>query len=158
MTDRDTCEFDRDDLVVKFDRVFAAEPMAISPIVDEVMAIVRGMGCAAGSEDAIQLALHEALANAVRHGCREDPQKTVQCTVACDSARGMLVVVRDSGPGFDPGTVPSPLVGENVFRSHGRGIYLISQVMDEVRFERGGTEIHMIKRGPGEPPAPLARK
>jgi len=157
MTDRDACEFNRDDLVVKFDRVFAANPMAISPIVDEVMAIVRETGCAEGSEDAIQLALHEALANAVRHGCREDPQATVQCTVACDSARGMLLVVRDSGPGFDPATVASPLVGENVFRAHGRGIYLITQLMDEVRFERGGTEIHMIKRGPGDPTGPLAR-
>ena len=41
--------------------------------------------------------------------------------------------------------MPSPLHGENVFESHGRGIYLINQLMDDVRFEKGGTEIHMKK-------------
>ena len=63
----------------------------------------------------------------------------------CDESRGMLIVVRDPGPGFDPQAVPSPLLGQNVFESHGRGIYLINQLMDEVRFEKGGTEIHMKK-------------
>jgi len=61
----------------------------------------------------------------------------------------MLLVVRDPGRGFDPKELPSPVRGENVFSTHGRGIYLINQLMDEVRFEKGGTEIHMIKRAPG---------
>jgi len=54
--------------------------------------------------------------------------------------------VRDPGPGFDPRDIPSPTVGQNVFRSHGRGIYLINQLMDEVSFDKGGTEIRMLKR------------
>ena len=45
----------------------------------------------------------------------------------------------------DPAQIESPLVGENIFSTHGRGIYLINQLMDSVRFERGGTEIHMRK-------------
>jgi serine/threonine-protein kinase RsbW len=63
----------------------------------------------------------------------------------CDEERGMLIVVRDPGPGFDPSRVPSPVLGQNVFSDHGRGIYLINRLMDDVRFEKGGTEIHMRK-------------
>jgi serine/threonine-protein kinase RsbW len=57
-----------------------------------------------------------------------------------------LIVVRDPGPGFRPDSLPNPVVGENLFSSHGRGIYMINQLMDEVSFRRGGTEIHMRKR------------
>ena len=42
----------------------------------------------------------------------------------------MILVVRDPGKGFDPKTIPSPLQGERVFAEHGRGIYLINQLMD----------------------------
>jgi len=57
----------------------------------------------------------------------------------------MLIVVRDPGEGFDPTAVPSPVDGENVFATHGRGIFLINQLMDDVRYEHGGTEIRMRK-------------
>ena len=58
----------------------------------------------------------------------------------------MLIMVRDPGPGFDPSCIPNPCAGENVYSNHGRGIFLINQLMDEVRFHKNGTEIHMIKR------------
>jgi serine/threonine-protein kinase RsbW len=66
--------------------------------------------------------------------------------VSCDESRGVLIVVRDPGKGFDPATVPSPVVGDNVFSEHGRGIYLINQLMDEVKFLKNGSEIRMSKR------------
>jgi anti-sigma regulatory factor (Ser/Thr protein kinase) len=59
---------------------------------------------------------------------------------------GLLLVVRDPGVGFDPDAIPSPVQGQEVFRGHGRGIFLINELMDEVSFERGGTEIRMRKR------------
>ena len=52
----------------------------------------------------------------------------------------------DPGPGFDPQALPDPCCGENVYSNHGRGIYLINQLMDEVQFHKNGTEIHMLKR------------
>ena len=54
-------------------------------------------------------------------------------------------VVRDPGEGFDPKSVPSPVEGEQLYSAHGRGIYLINELMDEVRFEKGGSEIRMRK-------------
>ena len=137
------CEFESGNLILKLQKTLEARVEAIPPFVDEIMEIVSSMGCAAGKEREVEMALLEALANAVQHGCKNDPSKKVECCVACDESRGLLIVIRDPGTGFDPTSVPSPIVGQNLYASHGRGIYLINQLMDEVRFEKGGTEIHM---------------
>lgn len=141
------CELS-DELQVKAEIMLMGDVKAITPVVDYVMAVVDEMGCAAGEEDGVELALREALANAIRHGSRHDPTKRVQCTVACDPSAGLLLIVRDEGPGFDPASLENPTLGQNVFSSHGRGIFLINQLMDDVRFERGGTEIRMRKKRP----------
>ena len=137
------CEFDSGNLLVKLDVTLPGDFSTFSTVIDSIMAVVRDMGCAAGREFEIELALDEAIANAIKHGSSNDPSKQIQCCVACDHARGMLIVVRDPGPGFDPASIPNPIVGQNIFAAGGRGIYLINQLMDEVRFEKGGTEIHM---------------
>ena len=85
----------------------AADRKAVDPVVAQVMASVREMKCVDGKEEAIELALQEALANAVVHGAKEDPTKIVECLVACDEQRGILIIVRDPGPGFDPQAIPS---------------------------------------------------
>ena len=139
-------EFDSDELILQLDLTVPARKDAVTPVVDRIMARAREMGCAKDKEHEIELALQEALANAVVHGCKEDPTQSVQITVGCDETKGMVIVVRDPGDGFDPADVPSPLVGQNIYASHGRGIYLINQLMDEVRYESGGTEIWMKKR------------
>jgi serine/threonine-protein kinase RsbW len=140
------CNFESDKLVMKLKVTLAAERKSVDPVVRSVMEMVRNMQCATGKEDDIEVALTEALANAVVHGAKEDPSKIVECLVACDEQRGMLIMVRDPGSGFDPASLPDPCHGENVFSSHGRGIYLINQLMDEVGFHKNGTEIHMVKR------------
>jgi serine/threonine-protein kinase RsbW len=139
-------DFDPERLHPRLRVRLAGHAEAISPAVERMMVEVRAMECSRGKEFEIETALREALANAVRHGCGNDATKEVEACVACDESRGMLIVVRDPGPGFDPGAIPSPTVGRNVFRAHGRGIYLINQLMDEVSFEKGGTEIRMLKR------------
>ena len=139
-------EFDPDTLTHRVDLTMPGEVRAVPPTVARLMEAVGEMPCAKGKEFEIELALTEALANAVEHGCKRDSGKTVRVTAECDPARGMLIVVRDPGEGFDPATVPSPIVGERVFSEGGRGIFLINQLMDEMRFERGGTEIWMVKR------------
>lgn len=139
------CEFNVSHLQKKFEATFAADIHAINPLVDRIMKMAGELGCAQGKEVAVELALREALANAILHGCKNDPSKQVQCCIACEETQGMLIVVRDPGPGFDFSQLPSPLRGRNLYSEHGRGIYLINQLMDEVSYERGGTEIHMRK-------------
>lgn len=140
------CSFDKDSLLLRLDLTFFADVAAIAPVVGRVMELAGEMGCSRGKEFEIELALREALVNAVVHGCRRDPGKSVQLSVWCDSSRGMLLVVRDPGSGFDVDSLPNPVMGDNIFSQGGRGIYLINRLMDEVRIMGRGTEIHMLKR------------
>ena len=139
-------EFDADDLMVRLDVTLPARIDAISPIVGQVIALAKESGCLEGKEFEVQIALQEALANAVVHGCQEDPSKVVQVTASCDALRGILIIVRDPGPGFDIHSISSPIAGERIFSSHGRGIFLINALMDEVLYREGGAEIHMRKK------------
>jgi len=139
-------DFDPARLRLRVRVTLAADRTSVDAVVQQVMDIVRQMKCANGKEDAIELSLQEALANAVVHGAKEDPDKIIECLVACDEQRGMLIIVRDPGEGFDPAAIPSCTVGENLYSDHGRGIFLINQLMDEVKFHKNGTEIHMVKR------------
>jgi len=136
----------------ELDVTISADPNAISGVVDGVMQITREMKCAEGNEYQVELALREALANAIVHGCNNDPTKKVECCVACTESSDVMIVVRDPGEGFSPSAVPSPLATENLHSEHGRGIYLINQLMDEVSFERNGTEIRMRKAAPSATP------
>ncbi len=117
---------------------------AISPFVDILMRLIRKCRWVPGNEEDIEIALREALANAVIHGNHEDPRKQVY--VGCRSGTDEVsIVVRDEGEGFDIDEVPDPTAPENIESSHGRGIYLMKTLMDEVRFERGGAVVYMRK-------------
>jgi serine/threonine-protein kinase RsbW len=140
------CDFDPEKLSLRVQVKLAADRKSVDPVVEQVMEAIRETKCVNGKEDAIELALQEALANAVVHGAKEDPSKVVECLVACDEQRGVLIIVRDPGEGFDPKGIPTCTVGENLYSNHGRGIFLINQLMDEVKFRKNGTEIHMVKR------------
>jgi serine/threonine-protein kinase RsbW len=125
----------------------AADAQQISNATDAVLACLAGLKVAEEKCQAIGLAVQEALANAVVHGCRSDPSKTISCELSCDDRGRILVVVADPGPGFDflGSRRPVGTVGEDVYSDHGRGVFLIRQLMDEVSFERGGSVIQMWK-------------
>jgi len=128
-----------------------ANPEAISGVTDGVTQLLRRKGWPDDKAMEVELALQEALANAVRHGCGGDPTKRVQCYVTHDAAGQVVIVIRDPGTGFDATAVPDPLAGDNVFKPSGRGIYLINRLMDEVHFADEGREIRMRKSA-GTPP------
>ena len=94
----------------------------------------------------IELALREALENAVVHGNGEDPHKRVSILCRCTPDGEVSITVQDEGQGFDTGTLPNPTTPENRLRTSGRGVYLMKALMDEVRFEKGGTVVHMCKK------------
>jgi anti-sigma regulatory factor (Ser/Thr protein kinase) len=94
----------------------------------------------------VQLALEEALINAIRHGCKNDRSKQVQCCVTFDDAGELVVVIKDPGPGFDPDAVPNPLEGDGLFRGGGRGVFLINQLMDTVEYTDEGRKVLMRKK------------
>jgi anti-sigma regulatory factor (Ser/Thr protein kinase) len=123
-----------------------ADPRRIPTVTDGVMHILQDKRWAEERIIQVELALQEALANAIRHGCKGDSSRQVQCVVNFDRDGQVLIVVRDPGNGFDASTVPDPRDGENVLKASGRGIFLINQLMDEVAFRDGGREVQMKKR------------
>jgi serine/threonine-protein kinase RsbW len=100
------------------------------------------------SSQAIQMAFHEALVNAIVHGNEEDEARRVTVQLAA-RADGVAVRVRDEGRGFDPTRVPDPLSPEGLCKPSGRGVFLMRMLMDEVAFRQlpsGGMEVTMRKR------------
>ena len=118
---------------------------AISPLLERVIRLIEESRCVAGEEPSVELALREALNNAVVHGNRLDPGKLVQVYCRCELGKELRLVVRDQGIGFDPNGISDPLAVENLEAEHGRGILLMRSQMDQVSFARGGTEVHMHK-------------
>jgi len=123
---------------------------AISPFVDQLSAFIRTLirdhSHDAGAEEDIETAVREALANAIVHGNQESPRKRVYVTCSCTLDGDISITVRDEGQGFDPGVLPDPTDRNNLLRSHGRGIYLIRALMDEVSFEEHGKVLYLRKK------------
>lgn len=121
-----------------------ADAEQIAQATDAVLACLANLKVEGEKSMAIGLAVQEALANAVTHGCQNDASKMVHCELSCDEDGHILIVVTDPGPGFDFSAAPKPVV-QDVYNDHGRGVFLIRQLMDEVSFERGGSIIQMWK-------------
>jgi serine/threonine-protein kinase RsbW len=98
-----------------------------------------------GSEVHIEIALREALANAVIHGNRENPHKQAYVTCRCSMDGEVSIVVRDDGQGFDSRALLGPVDPSNTSLTRGWGIYLMRALMGEVRFEENGKVVLMRK-------------
>jgi serine/threonine-protein kinase RsbW len=127
---------------VALERTLPSEVEAISPFVDELMLLIRKCGCVLESETDIEIALREALANAIIHGNQEHPRKRVHVVCRCEP-REVSIAVKDEGRGFDIDKLADPTAPENIGAVHGRGIYLMKALMDDVRFEEGGAVVRM---------------
>lgn len=125
--------------------VFPANADGVSSAADAVSGTLNQLAVPEQKRLEIGLAVQEALVNAVVHGCGNDPTKNVTCQMQSDGDGRIFILVRDPGPGFDHDRVPEPKAEENLHRDHGRGVYLIRQLMDEVQFEQRGSEIRMWK-------------
>lgn len=153
---RSSCPFSRKDLILRFWQVIPSTLPAVRRVIGRIMRVARTMGCAKGEVHKVELALFEALTNAVLYGSGGDPKKKISVCCLCAEDKGILLVVRDYGPGFDPSRVPDPRTAENLYSTHGRGIFLMRQLMDEVRFQKGGRQVVMKKNLPR--PARSARR
>jgi len=99
----------------------------------------------------VSVAVRESVANAIKHGNKNDAGKKVfvEFDGTFNTARELSIRVRDQGEGFDPEEVADPLAPENLLKGSGRGIFLIRSFMDEMILQRapeGGMEMRMVKR------------
>lgn len=128
----------------------ASRVVAVSAFVDQLMQFIKrftaNFGTAKETEDEVEIALHEVLANAVTHGNHENPEKQVHVACRCRMDGEVLITIRDEGEGFDSGAVPDPSEPQRLLLTHGRGLYLMRTLMDEISFEKNGTVVRMRKR------------
>ena len=125
----------------------------ISPFVDQLMRFIAKCRNQEDSGLEIETVLREALANAIVHGNQEEPHKRVYVACRCATDGEVSIKVQDEGQGFDSNAVSDPTTPENRLAKHGRGIYLIKTLMDEIRFEQGGAVVHMRKKPNAGPAA-----
>lgn len=92
----------------------------------------------------IRLATEEAVINAIRHGNKLKEELPVVVSVGCADNR-ISISVEDKGAGYDHVEIPDPTSEENILKGHGRGLFLIKSVMDEIHFNEAGNKIEMIK-------------
>lgn len=90
----------------------------------------------------IQLALNEAVTNAIIHGNNENASKSVYISSSFNE-KILEISVQDEGPGFDHAALPDPLEDENLLKESGRGVFLIKQYSDDVSFSNGGRTLTM---------------
>lgn len=145
---RITCRFDRRDLILRFWQVVPSTLGAVNRVIRRILRVARAMECAKGELDKVELALQEALTNAIRHGSGGNSREKVSVCCFCTADKGIVLVVTDQGSGFDPSQVPDPTTAERIYAAHGRGIFLMKQLMDTVRFRQGGREVVMTKASP----------
>ena len=143
----------------------------IAPLVDQVRReLARARICDDNSRTRQSIALHEALMNAIDHGnlelssdMRESDDTGYQHLGEARRQQAPYInrrvhvrvhinreqatyVIRDEGPGFDPGKLPDPTDPANLERVYGRGLLLVRTFMDDVSHNSTGNEITMIKR------------
>ena len=117
----------------------------VSPFVDQLMRFILKFRIADGTEIDIEMALMEALANAVIHGSGDNSGKRAHVACRCYMDGEVSITVRDEGKGFDGSRVMDPTLPESLLFTHGRGIYLMKKLMDEVSFEESGCVVRMQK-------------
>jgi serine/threonine-protein kinase RsbW len=91
------------------------------------------------------IALDEAFVNAVKHGNKNDPAKLLRVTAEL-SATEACFTVEDEGQGFNVQEIPDPRDPANLFKTSGRGVLLIYNIMDEVEYNALGNRVKMVKR------------
>ena len=128
---------------VELDQAFTSRLAGISSFVDQLMRFIQifmgEVGIAKEIEEELEIAIHEALANAVIHGNHGNQEKQVHVACRCSMDGEVLISVRGKGEGLDSRVVPDPTEAQRLLLTHGRGIHLMRALMDEVSFEESGT-------------------
>jgi serine/threonine-protein kinase RsbW len=133
----------------RFDESIPSELDAAERIQDRIIALLEQYGFSAREVFGMRLALEEAIVNAIKHGNRMDPDKSVRIRCEIDASR-VCVEIEDQGPGSTT-DIPDPTAVENLEKPGGRGIMLMRAFMTRVEYRGRGNEVLLEKfRDPAE--------
>lgn len=133
-------------------------PSAISLmhiVLEYLMKRVEKLGVVKSEQSNLFVALDEAFVNAVKHGNKFDANKLIRVTAEVSKQEARFTI-EDEGEGFDVNNIPDPLDPENLFKTSGRGVLFIYNIMDEVKYNERGNRLTMVKKSdqhdpPSEP-------
>ena len=129
----------------KIDIELPSDLSLMNSVLEYLLDRVDKMGLVKTEQSNLFVALDEAFVNAVKHGNRNDLTKLVRVTAELSPAEAIFTV-EDEGDGFDVREIPDPCDPANLFKSTGRGVLLIYNIMDEVEYSERGTRLRMVKR------------
>jgi serine/threonine-protein kinase RsbW len=138
-------------LIVTLETTELRFPSRIEAVDQAAAAVLELLSRAGVGEDTvfgIDMAVREAVTNAVSHGNKLDETKFVEVGLK-SSPDTFEITVHDQGPGFNPGDIPDPTKDENILKTSGRGIFFMRNFMDEVEWSsdpKGGTTVRMTKK------------
>jgi serine/threonine-protein kinase RsbW len=121
---------------------------AVADAAAAVTDFVKSCGLDEQAAFGVDMAVREAITNAVVHGNQEDETKSVEVVFGC-AENALEIQISDQGTGFDPASVPDPTEPANILKTSGRGIFLMRTFMDEVDWiarPDGGTTVRLVKR------------
>lgn len=123
-------------------------PSAISLmhiVLEYLMKRVEKQGVVKSEQSNLFVALDEAFVNAIKHGNKFDARKLVRINAEVSPSEARFTI-EDEGDGFDVNNIPDPLDPDNLFKTSGRGVLFIYNIMDEVRYNERGNRLTMVKR------------
>jgi serine/threonine-protein kinase RsbW len=124
--------------------VIASNPDGVSVFMQRLLKLLSANSFQANDQFGIQLAVEEALVNAIKHGNQMDRNKRVHPRIVVGS-KAFRIRIRDEGSGFDPDGVPNPTDSEFLERPTGRGLWLMRHYMHTVRFNAKGNEVTLVR-------------
>jgi serine/threonine-protein kinase RsbW len=114
-------------------------------ILDYLMKRVEKVGVVEAENSNLFIALDEAFVNAVKHGNKFDANKIVRVSAEVSPTEARFTI-EDEGKGFDVAGIPDPRDPENLFKTSGRGVLIIHNIMDEVSYNERGNRLTMVKK------------
>jgi serine/threonine-protein kinase RsbW len=129
----------------KIDLELPSDLTLMNSVLEYLLDRVAKLGLVEVEQSNLYVALDEAFVNAVKHGNRSDPQKLLRVTAELSSHEAIFTV-EDEGEGFDVREIPDPCDSANLFKSNGRGVLLIYNIMDEVEYSERGNRLKMVAR------------
>ena len=131
----------------EFEMVIASDPGQIQAVEKKTSKIARLTGLKEDERDNVAIAVTEAVANAIFHGNARDKSKKVYIRYSI-TEQLLIIDIQDEGSGFRPEEIKDPLAPENLLKESGRGVFIVKNLMDDVKFKftKSGTTVTLIKR------------
>lgn len=129
---------------MKKEFLIPSEITRVQAVSGEVLDFLKSMSLSENVMFDIRLCLEEALINAIKYGNKQKKELSVRLLIEVND-KEVRMTVEDQGEGFDPSKLKDCTSDENLLNNCGRGVYLIRQLMDTVRYNTKGNSVLMVK-------------